>query len=177
MRSPAQSPPPATDPSTLTDEQLLSRLQRAISEMGDGSTPDPDAPFYTLGLSSMTGAQFSGLLEQVCTYTKEYCSTANSFQETSASISQPANSAGCNAITLRMPHPPQRYISVHLKAHSQNDMPYASWSPQFFFFVVLVPEGVSWRAYACMYVCHAEKKGVVEDVAEPNKCWWVAPAL
>lgn len=33
--------------------------------MGDGSTPDPDAPFYTLGLSSLTAAQFSGLLEQV----------------------------------------------------------------------------------------------------------------
>lgn len=60
-----QSPPPAVDPSTLTDEQLLSRLQRAVLEMGDGSSPDPDAPFYTLGLSSMTGAQFSGLLEQV----------------------------------------------------------------------------------------------------------------
>lgn len=60
-----QTPPPAVDPSTLTDEQLVSRLQRAISEMGDGSSPDPDAPFYTLGLSSMTGAQFSGLLEQV----------------------------------------------------------------------------------------------------------------
>ena len=60
-----QSPPPAVDPSTLSDEQLLSRLQRAVSEMGDGSSPDPDAPFYTLGLSSMTGAQFSGLLEQV----------------------------------------------------------------------------------------------------------------
>eukprot|EP00752_Nemacystus_decipiens_P007927 g7081.t1 len=58
------SPPPGVDPSTLTDEQLLSRLQRAVLEMGDGSAPDPDAPFYTLGLSSMTGAQFSGLLEQ-----------------------------------------------------------------------------------------------------------------
>lgn len=60
-----QTPPPAVDPSSLTDEELLSRLQRAVSQMGDGSTPDPDVPFYTLGLSSMTGAQFSGLLEQV----------------------------------------------------------------------------------------------------------------
>eukprot|EP00903_Cladosiphon_okamuranus_P015957 g14739.t1 len=61
---PPESPPTAVDPSTLTDEQLLMRLQRAVAEMGDGSSPDPDAPFYTFGLSSMTGAQFSGLLQQ-----------------------------------------------------------------------------------------------------------------
>ncbi|CAN0537451.1 unnamed protein product, partial [Laminaria digitata] len=50
--------------SSLSDEELLSRLQQAVSSLGDGSVPSPDVPFYTLGLSSMSAAQFSGLLEQ-----------------------------------------------------------------------------------------------------------------
>lgn len=49
----------------MSDEELLCRLQEAVASMGDGSTPSPDAAFYTLGLSSMAAAQFSGLLEQV----------------------------------------------------------------------------------------------------------------
>lgn len=53
------------DLSSMSDEELLRSLQEAVSSMGDGSTPPPDAAFYTLGLSSMAAAQFSGLLEQV----------------------------------------------------------------------------------------------------------------
>ena len=51
---------------SLSDEQLLGRLQQALSNLGDGSEMSPDVPLYTLGLSSMSSAQFSGLLEQVC---------------------------------------------------------------------------------------------------------------
>lgn len=56
------------DVSSMSDEELLKRLQQSLSAMGDtgGELPSPDAPFYTLGLSSMNAAQFSGLLEQVC---------------------------------------------------------------------------------------------------------------
>lgn len=53
------------DLSSMSDEELLRSLQEAVASMGDGSTPPPDAAFYTLGLSSMAAAQFSGLLEQV----------------------------------------------------------------------------------------------------------------
>lgn len=49
----------------MSDEQLLSSLRRVVGQMGDSGVPDPDVPFFTLGLSSMAAAQFSGLLEQV----------------------------------------------------------------------------------------------------------------
>ncbi|CBJ27587.1 conserved unknown protein [Ectocarpus siliculosus] len=59
-----EAPHPTVDPSSLGDEELLSRVQEAVTKVGGGALPDPDVPFYTLGLSSMTAAQFSGLLEQ-----------------------------------------------------------------------------------------------------------------
>lgn len=49
----------------MGDDELLSRLQQVLAGMGDGGLPPPDAPFYSLGLTSMTTAQFSGFLEQV----------------------------------------------------------------------------------------------------------------
>ncbi|CAM9878768.1 unnamed protein product [Ectocarpus sp. 13 AM-2016] len=60
----AQAPHPTVNPSSLGDGELLSRVQEAVTKVGGGALPDPDVPFYTLGLSSMTAAQFSGLLEQ-----------------------------------------------------------------------------------------------------------------
>lgn len=53
------------DASAMTDEQVLLSIQKVVSQMNDGSMPDPDAAIYTLGLSSMAMAQFSGRLEQV----------------------------------------------------------------------------------------------------------------
>lgn len=52
----------------MSDEELTSSLQSALARMGagggEGTMPNPDVPLYTLGLSSMVAAQFSGLLQQ-----------------------------------------------------------------------------------------------------------------